>query len=176
MTMITPSYLGETIEYSSLHACRSTLEDPTELLESYPSICSIEHDDYIILTTPAFSRATEQLIEAASVPRDQLRVIDITDRQQIQDRDLAFLLPSAGVHWQSNRQGFTDFSYPSLKAGSLQFRSEVANGTVRGNLPCVVRNGRVELFFNENNQGSQWIRVIGPHSRPNNDWSKLFEK
>ena len=32
MTMITPSYLGETIEYSSLHACRSTLEDPTFLL------------------------------------------------------------------------------------------------------------------------------------------------
>ena len=31
MTMITPSYLGETIEYSSLHACRSTLEDPTDL-------------------------------------------------------------------------------------------------------------------------------------------------
>ena len=29
MSMITPSYLGETIEYSSLHACRSTLEDPT---------------------------------------------------------------------------------------------------------------------------------------------------
>ena len=29
MTMITPRYLGETIEYSSLHACRSTLEDPT---------------------------------------------------------------------------------------------------------------------------------------------------
>ena len=33
MTMITPSYLGETIEYSSLHACRSTLEDPTRRLE-----------------------------------------------------------------------------------------------------------------------------------------------
>ena len=32
MTMITPSYLGETIEYSSLHACRSTLEDPTDIL------------------------------------------------------------------------------------------------------------------------------------------------
>ena len=30
MTMITPSYLGETIEYSSLHACRSTLEDPSD--------------------------------------------------------------------------------------------------------------------------------------------------
>ena len=36
MTMITPSYLGETIEYSSLHACRSTLEDPT--LENPPAL------------------------------------------------------------------------------------------------------------------------------------------
>ena len=35
MTMITPSYLGETIEYSSLHACRSTLEDPTGIEEHY---------------------------------------------------------------------------------------------------------------------------------------------
>ena len=37
MTMITPSYLGETIEYSSLHACRSTLEDPTALIEEMNS-------------------------------------------------------------------------------------------------------------------------------------------
>ena len=37
MTMITPSYLGETIEYSSLHACRSTLEDPTSPLPIGPS-------------------------------------------------------------------------------------------------------------------------------------------
>ena len=39
MTMITPSYLGETIEYSSLHACRSTLEDPTGLF------ASVKHED-----------------------------------------------------------------------------------------------------------------------------------
>ena len=37
MTMITPSYLGETIEYSSLHACRSTLEDPTRYKIVYTS-------------------------------------------------------------------------------------------------------------------------------------------
>ena len=36
MTMITPSYLGETIEYSSLHACRSTLEDPTSQYRECP--------------------------------------------------------------------------------------------------------------------------------------------
>ena len=38
MTMITPSYLGETIEYSSLHACRSTLEDPTQDLQGIAEI------------------------------------------------------------------------------------------------------------------------------------------
>ena len=42
MTMITPSYLGETIEYSSLHACRSTLEDPTGPGDRYGS----HHHDY----------------------------------------------------------------------------------------------------------------------------------
>ena len=41
MTMITPSYLGETIEYSSLHACRSTLEDPT-LLPSAHEVPEVE--------------------------------------------------------------------------------------------------------------------------------------
>ena len=54
MTMITPSYLGETIEYSSLHACRSTLEDPTfvrasiEALKAFPQVnAEIDGDDVI---------------------------------------------------------------------------------------------------------------------------------
>ena len=38
MTMITPSYLGETIEYSSLHACRSTLEDPTYGAQTHATV------------------------------------------------------------------------------------------------------------------------------------------
>ena len=52
MTMITPSYLGETIEYSSLHACRSTLEDPTwipnptALCKSVP--CSLQDESLAV--------------------------------------------------------------------------------------------------------------------------------
>ena len=43
MTMITPSYLGETIEYSSLHACRSTLEDPTlELTSNFTATVNVD--------------------------------------------------------------------------------------------------------------------------------------
>ena len=55
MTMITPSYLGETIEYSSLHACRSTLEDPTgdnETLRVDVRVVAASHQ-------PLHQRATE---------------------------------------------------------------------------------------------------------------------
>ena len=48
MTMITPSYLGETIEYSSLHACRSTLEDPTaNCLSTRGQICGLKTANFI---------------------------------------------------------------------------------------------------------------------------------
>jgi len=43
MTMITPSYLGETIEYSSLHACRSTLEDPTRKQPRNTNVRRLSH-------------------------------------------------------------------------------------------------------------------------------------
>ena len=47
MTMITPSYLGETIEYSSLHACRSTLEDPTNLLHKTWSASALRSGQFL---------------------------------------------------------------------------------------------------------------------------------
>ena len=65
MTMITPSYLGETIEYSSLHACRSTLEDPTdlsELLRIKSQVLAARHDR---------ESAVNCLTEALAVARTQ---------------------------------------------------------------------------------------------------------
>ena len=52
MTMITPSYLGETIEYSSLHACRSTLEDPTKI-EGVVMLPAAPQAVWALLTDPA---------------------------------------------------------------------------------------------------------------------------
>ena len=59
MTMITPSYLGETIEYSSLHACRSTLEDPTGGLE----LPRTEDASARELTLPMFGHLQPEQIE-----------------------------------------------------------------------------------------------------------------
>ena len=72
MTMITPSYLGETIEYSSLHACRSTLEDPT------PSGVAIDDllDAMAILWTADryATGAAERLPESPEVDERGLRM------------------------------------------------------------------------------------------------------
>ena len=85
MTMITPSYLGETIEYSSLHACRSTLEDPTYADEGR-AIGSIWSDcPAMIANTPLRREATgyptqkplkllERIVRASS--REGARVVD----------------------------------------------------------------------------------------------------
>ena len=62
MTMITPSYLGETIEYSSLHACRSTLEDPMPAFEPCSSVEKmhfrrLRKSSFIVWVGPAVRRS-----------------------------------------------------------------------------------------------------------------------
>ena len=58
MTMITPSYLGETIEYSSLHACRSTLEDPTVVAAGVEAI----GNGFLIVAGQFTKSVTAQLV------------------------------------------------------------------------------------------------------------------
>ena len=62
MTMITPSYLGETIEYSSLHACRSTLEDPT-IHQCDRRIASYEAEPIVLAEDSESADVTAALVD-----------------------------------------------------------------------------------------------------------------
>lgn len=147
-----------------------------ELLENYPFLCTNEHDDYVILTAPPCSHDLEQLLDAAPAPRDQIRIIDITDKGQIHDRDLTFLLPSLHLSWKSNRERFVQYNYAKLKTSSLEFRRDVANGSLRGNLPCALKNGFVQVQFTGNDHAARWTRMVNPGGDLDGNWSKLFEK
>ena len=76
MTMITPSYLGETIEYSSLHACRSTLEDPTwmyrKLLEAQELGPRVSGGQAAGLLRMRAATAEMAVRQAQKIPRRQL--------------------------------------------------------------------------------------------------------
>ena len=80
MTMITPSYLGETIEYSSLHACRSTLEDPTVALDR------LRKRRVDLVTLDRIVVAIERHGHAGICERDRAAVID--DLSAIAERTL----------------------------------------------------------------------------------------
>ena len=78
MTMITPSYLGETIEYSSLHACRSTLEDPTIRNDAvyqklFPQAFGGENELYTINNVTRAIAAFERTIVSVNSPYDRYR-------------------------------------------------------------------------------------------------------
>ena len=81
MTMITPSYLGETIEYSSLHACRSTLEDPTlDPLADDSSDDGLTGNERDIVKDAAREKAAEKrpdplLRESASILADAVNLL-----------------------------------------------------------------------------------------------------
>jgi uncharacterized LabA/DUF88 family protein len=126
-----------------------------ELLENYPHLCSIQHDDYIILTAPHCGGDLEQLLDAAPVSRDQLRIIDITDERQIRDKDLAFLLASLGMHWKFTQGRSLSYGYTKLISNSSDFRRKVSEGSARGNLPCAVKNGSIQVQFGGPEYGSR---------------------
>ena len=79
MTMITPSYLGETIEYSSLHACRSTLEDPTAITTGAMLRLGKAYGNLMIDLTVTSAKLRDRgeriVMECCAVDRERARVV-----------------------------------------------------------------------------------------------------
>ena len=128
MTMITPSYLGETIEYSSLHACRSTLEDPTD------SMIETWWGRSLVASRP--SRAAYAALKCACfcylgvlLPLPQLQVtwLDANSRQWLSGGGQALVLATATfcvvraipVIWDGRRY-LTNASSTATAAASLK--------------------------------------------------------
>jgi len=106
MTMITPSYLGETIEYSSLHACRSTLEDPTRdamyMHERGVEAVSLDgllaRADVITIHTPLTDQNRHQFDDACfSRMKDGVLIVDAARGGIIDEEALLRALESGKV-------------------------------------------------------------------------------
>ena len=88
MTMITPSYLGETIEYSSLHACRSTLEDPTIKAPPAKVWDAIKDFDGLNKWHPGFSADT--LVSGSNGHPGAVRKLTVKDGPSFTEQLLAY--------------------------------------------------------------------------------------
>ena len=140
MTMITPSYLGETIEYSSLHACRSTLEDPTssqngirlELVRTQAELAS--HDAKIsAIKDPNSSRGV--LSTALKIDPDAQRTNALIEKYQdmvadYEARGLGYELPTMRVAREriANLKGKLDKRKKELQEEMLKSAGEFGDG------------------------------------------------
>lgn len=146
---------------------RSITWAQVELQELYSSICTIQHEDYIVLTAPPYENKLQEVLEAAPMTRDKIRIIDITDKSTITDKDLGFLLSSLWLFWhRTNERGITH-SYNRVASDLNEFRRLVGTGELLGCLPCVVCNGQRQVFF----EGNRWIQMAGDDVQKS--WSKL---
>ena len=154
MTMITPSYLGETIEYSSLHACRSTLEDPTEGLDG-PGIWYLDRKTAVLSYWPlpgedmnkveVVAPALEELVRLAGAPGGRSFV------RSVRLRGLTF--------------SYGDWSLPATGFANGQAASEIP-GAVRATyaISCSVEDCSFEhlgRYALEITVGCKKCRVVG---------------
>jgi hypothetical protein len=147
---------------------RSLTWKQIDLTERYTGLCSISHEDRIILSS---SSGTERLQEATSLLDTHglaYKVIDVAKATDISDQDLDFLLRNQNIFFQKkNDPPGRSYSRQMLYSSLGDFRKAVENGEIDGNLPHVIHNGQMEAYFNEQ-QG--WIRS---GMSPANMWATL---
>jgi len=84
------------------------------------------------------------------------KVIDIARKDDIADKDLDFLLQNQHVFFRT-KGGPPGRSYSrrGLRESMYDFRKAIDEGERYGNFPFVICDGRMELYFNDE-QG--WVR------------------
>lgn len=138
------------------------------LQELYSDLCTIQHEHYIALTAPPCEEQLKQVLDAAPVTPDQIRIIDITEKSEIKDKDLDFLMSSLQLYWHKKDGAGVHYSHRQIGGGLGEFRRQLASGDLTGPLPCVVRDGVAQIQFHG---GARWVVMAGGDM---GSWSKLF--
>jgi uncharacterized LabA/DUF88 family protein len=138
---------------------RSLTWKQVEIAEAYPGLCRIVHDERFILTSPQKSKRLEQIKPLLESNGLAYKVIDIAKTSDISDKDLDFLLRNQGMFF-TKKNGLLGraYAWQGLRNSLYDFRKAIYDGAVDGNLPHVISEGRMELYFNQLHGQPGWIR------------------
>lgn len=117
--------------------------------ERYPYFTRLNKSENLILTVPHQSEMlsdAEKLLTANGV---LAKIVDVTDKSQINDRDLQFILSNMRIHL-SYADEVVRANHSQLPAELHLIREALASGELRGPFPYVIRQGRVETYFDDN--------------------------
>ena len=169
MTMITPSYLGETIEYSSLHACRSTLEDPTKVNEVIQPEAVVSFMLYTVMVASSIGGLPEQYAQIQRAVGATERVFDLLD-ESIEDIDLEKSSTPSTKRFEGE-VSFENisFSYPSRK--DFQVLKNISFNVKKGETIAIVgpsgagKSTITNLILRFYNPGSGKIIIDGKNAQ-----------
>lgn len=148
---------------------RSLTWKQIDLTDRYFGLCSVAHDDRIILTVPS---AAERLKQATALLDEHglaYKVIDISQKDEITDKDLDFLLSNQNLFFRK-KDGQAGHSYARrmISTSMYEFRKALHEGAIEGNFPYIIHCGKMEAFFG-GQQG--WVR--SGNSISSNIWAAL---
>jgi hypothetical protein len=133
---------------------RSLTWSQVELVDMYPSLCSIDMEDRLVLTSPKAEK-----LEEAKTKLDQrnlkYKVVDITNVEDISDKDLGFLLRNQHLSFTKlNDQPGRSYMGGHFSNDLFEFRKLISNGLLQGQLPYILNEGQMEAYF-DNRHG--WV-------------------
>jgi uncharacterized LabA/DUF88 family protein len=117
-------------------------------------ICRLDEPGVMILTAPHCEVETNRVsskLEKAGIP---FKLIDITKREDISDKDLAFLLNLFYIYFYDRGNSSHQTSYRGLGLSIYELRKAIFDGKFEADLPYVIRDGSNEAWWTPR---SGWI-------------------
>lgn len=155
---------------------RSATWTQINLMKYYSSITKLNHSGYIILTAPHCGNELAEALEATTVPHSEIRVIDLTNTEDISDKDLLFILSNQNLYWR-NTKSENDRSLYFID-DAKKFRRQLRNGDIAGDLPYIIKDGACLISFDGRGRfrWTQHVNNTHPQGRAQKNWSKLFQQ
>lgn len=155
---------------------RSTTWTQINLVDYYPSITKINHSGYIVLTAPYCSEELSEALAATTIPHNEIRVIDLTNTEDISDNDIMYILRNQRLYWYKTNDEYRQSSIPIDNV--KKFRRQLKNGVISGNIPYIIKDGDCKISFDGRNSSFRWVRHVSDRysdSEINEGWSRLFQ-
>ncbi|WP_083468247.1 NYN domain-containing protein [Methylobacterium tarhaniae] len=137
------------------------------LRHSFIDLCRLEHDRRMVLVCPQSREKVEILTRILDQDNLLYDVIDISNKDDISDKDLEFLLRNQRISFSKRGENNGNkYHFTSHAKTIYDFRKLVADGSAIGSFPFIINNGTREINY-EMNKG--W--VLGENSNTN-FWTK----
>ncbi|MGO8953728.1 MAG: NYN domain-containing protein [Rhodomicrobium sp.] len=101
-----------------------------DLRSLYPHVCTVEPRKVLVITAPAFAERLADVRAVLDEQEKQYDVIDISDKSNIPDKDLVFLLSNQNIFFKKKKGDAQAYSFSRLFQSVDELREAARKGKV----------------------------------------------